>query len=185
MTVTSLARTAVDISRIDSPASSVCVLDAVLRGLTLADGNRVSATVEQLSEELTRLGPVRGRRAAEWSLGFADALSESPGESLSRVQIDRAGLSRPRLQHRVVDDEGTMFPDFCWPEFGVIGEFDGYGKYLRYSADPGESAAIAVMREKRREDRLRRLGWRVVRWGWATARSRPRLEMLLLDAGVR
>ena len=37
-----------------------------------------------------------------------------------------------------------------------------YQEFLR----PGESATDVVVREKRREDLLRALGWQVVRWVW-------------------
>ena len=38
-----------------------------------------------------------------------------------------------------------------------------YGRLLRDGEDPGQ----VVYREKLREDRLRELGWQVVRWVWA------------------
>ncbi|MDJ0360393.1 hypothetical protein [Rhodococcus sp. H29-C3] len=48
--------------------------------------------------------------------------------------------------------------DFLFPE-GVIGEFDGEGKY--------ESNPVrAVIDEKNRHNRLHDLGWVVVRWDW-------------------
>lgn len=56
--------------------------------------------------------------------------------------------------------------DFWWPGRRVVGEFDGLGKYTR--AQPGgRSPAEVVVAEKLREDRLRDLGLRVVRWTWA------------------
>ena len=48
----------------------------------------------------------------------------------------------------------------------LLGEFDGavkYGRLLR----PGESPGDAVVREKRREDGLRELGFDMIRWGWS------------------
>jgi hypothetical protein len=50
--------------------------------------------------------------------------------------------------------------DFLWAEQGVIGEFDGQGKY----DDPDEKA-----REREREKRLRDLRFVIVRWGWDDA----------------
>jgi hypothetical protein len=46
-----------------------------------------------------------------------------------------------------------------------VGEFDGlvkYGRLLR----PGQTPGDAVVAEKRREDRVRDEGLRVVRWTW-------------------
>jgi len=46
-------------------------------------------------------------------------------------------------------------------------EFDGREKYLRFRRD-GETIADAVLREKRREERVRELtGWICVRITWA------------------
>ena len=73
------------------------------------------------------------------------------------------GLPPPTLQHEV--PELRAVTDFYWEEFRTVGEFDGkvkYGRSLRPGEDPGE----AVYREKRREDALRDLGLKVVRWTW-------------------
>jgi len=76
-----------------------------------------------------------------------------------------AGLPAPELQLNVFDGLGGWLarPDFCWEELGVLGEFDGQVKY-RGTRD---EVAQAVMQEKRREARLREIGWVVVRWDWA------------------
>jgi very-short-patch-repair endonuclease len=59
---------------------------------------------------------------------------------------------------RVTGDDGrTYYADRAWPEFAVIGEVDGYGKYR---ADTWQT----FRREKQREDALRAAGWLVVRW---------------------
>lgn len=66
------------------------------------------------------------------------------------------------------DDSGRFVAraDFGWPKLRTLGEFDGRSKYLRLR-DKGETIEEAVIREKLREDRLRDLGWQVVRWIWA------------------
>ncbi|MFW8746088.1 hypothetical protein, partial [Mesorhizobium japonicum] len=75
-----------------------------------------------------------------------------------------------------------MFADFAWPSYRLIGEFDGMGKYVRSDLTAGRDPAEVVVAEKLREDRLRAAGWRVVRWGWAQARSVPALRQVLTDA---
>jgi hypothetical protein len=68
----------------------------------------------------------------------------------------------------------------------VIGEFDGYGKYVDY-LDGAETALDAVRREKRRHARLVDAGIVVVRWDWADLESRrmiPRLAAALTAGGV-
>ena len=55
--------------------------------------------------------------------------------------------------------------DFGWPEFGVLGEFDGVIKYSG-RLELGVSGSEAIAQEKQREAALRDLGWIVVRWMW-------------------
>jgi len=153
--VTSLTRTVADLVRILPFPEAVMVADAGLaRGLDRA---------ELLA--LTEKG--RGCRMARRALLFADARAESPGESLSRVRIDAAGLPVPALQRRVYGANGTFLArvDFCWEEFGVIGEFDGAKKY-RELLRPGQSPSDVIMDEKRREQLLFDATWWVVRWTW-------------------
>jgi hypothetical protein len=181
--VTSLARTLVDLGRIESMANAVVAMDAGLAGVRLG-GYAYAVTAQELLKELARAGSGRGVRSARWAIEFADEKSASPGETLSRLSIARARLTPPVLQQRFVDDEGAMFTDFWWPDFDVVGEFDGAGKYLRKEWMDGRSAADVVIDEKRREDRLRRQVSRVVRWGWDVAGSPARLGLLLRQAGV-
>jgi len=85
------------------------------------------------------------------------------------------GLPRPILQHDFFDKHGRMTVDFWWPEFRLIGEFDGAAKYLREEYSGEKSIAERLLDEKAREDRLRALDTTVVRWGWAEASSRSKL----------
>lgn len=184
---TSLTRTAVDLARSDGIASSVAVVDAALRGIRAVDGREFRADKDAMLRLLDLFPGSRGIARARWAIGFADARAERAGESLSRLQIHRLGLEAPDLQALFEDDEGLMEGDFFWESVGVLGEFDGFGKYLLLDPDPARSAVHAVLAEKRREDRLRRIPrvGAVVRWGWSTARDRAALGRLLRDAGVR
>jgi hypothetical protein len=84
------------------------------------------------------------------------------------------------VEHRV---DGRIFrSDFCWPEEKVIGESDGW---LKYSGDDAAAAAETVRAEKRREDALRRAGWRVARWDYAGALGVDLLRHALVSAGLR
>lgn len=99
-------------------------------------------------------GCSRVRRVAHW----VDPASESPGESVSRAHLVAAGLPRPRVGLSVTGDDGRCYyADLAWPQLGVLGEVDGYGKYRSDAWD-------TFRREKRREDSLRAAGWTVVRW---------------------
>ena len=173
--VTDVARTIVDLARADGVVAGVVAGDHALR-LRVTTRAEVAAEVERL-----RPG-ARGRRRACDALRLLDGRSESPGESLSRVRMDEAGLPVPMLQHEVHDRVGFAGRvDFWWPDHGVVGEFDGRSKY----GATGTAAADAVWREKLREDRLRASGARVVRWTWRDAWDRDPMIRLLRSAGVR
>lgn len=157
--VTSLARTVVDLGRSLPFADAVAATDAALRlGL---DPTELETAIERAAG---RPGVAAARRVAR----FADARSESAGESHSRVVLQATGMMPTSLQHEVVDHQGRVVArcDFGWEEHRTVGEFDGlvkYGRLLR----PGQTAADVVYAEKRREDAVRDLGWQVVRWNWA------------------
>lgn len=157
--VTSLARTVVDVGRTVAFDQAVMTGDPALRkGLSAAD---VEACLERSTR---RPGVAKARRVA----GFLDALSESPGESLSRVALHTAGIIAPTLQYEVRDTAGRLVgrADFAWEELRTLGEFDGRIKYGRL-LKPGETAGDVIYAEKVREDALRDLGWQVVRWTYA------------------
>jgi len=118
-------------------------------------------------ELLRRVAAGRGCRMAAAAIEFADARSESPGESLSRVRIHRAGLPAPIPQVELFDDFGNLVArvDLWWEAEGVVGEFDGmekYGELLR----PGQTAEDVFNAEKFREQALVAAGCKVIRWTW-------------------
>lgn len=179
MRVSGLADTVAAVAERFDATVAVPIVDAAL-------GGRAREATAVTREQVSRIPVSRAPRRAEFAIGFGDGRSGSAGESLSRVAIHRSGLPAPELQARFDDDHGLIgFTDFWWPEAGVVGEFDGLGKYRRDLSGHGRSPADVVIAEKRREDRLRSLGPRVVRWGWATAHSVPDLRQLLVAAGVR
>ena len=87
---------------------------------------------------------------------LADGRSESPGESVTRVQFHRFGIPMPELQYHVVDRHGTLvgISDFYWEEHRHLGEFDGKIKYQKLLR-PDETPSECVFREKKREDAMR------------------------------
>lgn len=176
--VTTVARTVVDLARTGSFA----------RGLVLADDalRRYRVALDDLGREVAAAGSGRGVRAARRVVDEADAGAESPGESLSRARMIELDLPRPALQHEVRDGRGLVGRvDFFWPEQGVVGEFDGRLKYRAGGVGDRTAAEERVWAEKRREDRLRATGLRVVRWTWRDASDPARLARLLAGAGVR
>jgi len=159
--VTSATRTAIDIT-------------------TVADTERSLVVVNHLLHERhTTLEAVRTRYASmdrhpftlhtDLVLRLADPRIESVGESRTFFLCWSQGLPVPEPQFTVTDHRTgeVVRLDFAWPEHGVWLEFDGKEKYVKHLRE-GETVADAVIREKRREDRIRELtGWRCIRITWA------------------
>jgi predicted transcriptional regulator of viral defense system len=175
--VTSLARTLVDLASTTTLLVATVAIDAALRS------QRVGR--EELFDELARVSPRYGYRKAAFAISFADARSANPGETLSRVRMHQLGFEAPDLQVHVSTSDGEYDVDFGWESVPAFGEFDGVEKYVREEMLNGESTAQAVLREKRREDAIRRTTQRTfARWGWADAWSSARLMRILDEAGV-
>ena len=141
-------------------------------------------TAADLTVEIVGLDRRRGVRAARRAIALLDPLSESPGESLSRVRMAELGIPTPHLQRELRDAYGFVARvDFMWPERGVVGEFDGRSKY----GMDGDTRAAAdrLWQEKLREDRIRALGLTVVRWTWDDAWLGEPMAAKLRAAGVR
>ena len=155
--VTGLGRTAVDMARTASThEQAVAACDSALR----AGVRRL-----ELRAVMESCATWPGARTASRAVAFADGRSANPGESWSRVVLAQLGLPAPELQVPLGGDEGFIGRvDFLLRELGIVGEFDGKLKYrVPPGADPGQAGEV-VWREKRREDRLRDLGFEVVRW---------------------
>jgi predicted transcriptional regulator of viral defense system len=181
---TGFERTLIDLARETGFASAVASVDWSLRGSEPRRPKPVTS-IDVLREYADHQQTTRNRRKLSRVLDFATPLAESPGESLSRVVIHELGFPAPSLQVPFSDRKGIIGRvDFAWPEFSLVGEFDGLIKYTRGMARPGENVEKIVVREKVREDRIRALGERMTRWLWATARSPGDLYRQLVDAGL-
>lgn len=156
--VTAIPRTVVDLARSLPVGEAVAAGDAALSRVSRAELERAVAG------QAGRTGVGRAR----WVVSFLDPDSESAGESFSRVVLHQAGLPRPEPQYEVFGPDRRLVGrcDFGWPQFGVLGEFDGKKKYSDLLRRPGQTADDVLIDEKKREDRLRALGWIVIRWMW-------------------
>ncbi len=111
--------------------------------------------------------------------------AQSIGESLGRHLMWTQHLPEPQLQFKVYDEVGNLIgiTDFAWPEFGLLGEFDGKIKYGRLLKD-GETASDVVVREKEREDRIREVTrWLMIRYVWRDL-YRPRRRRLARERSM-
>jgi hypothetical protein len=155
--VTSPARTAIDLARSSSFRAAVVTLDAAAR--------RRDVGTEDLAAVLAGCARWPGASAAARAVAFADARSESVGESLSRVILHEQGLAPDDLQHQLFSARGLIARvDFWWEAARTVGEFDGKVKYG--AIDPSRNPADVLWEEKKREDRIRELDAQVVRWTW-------------------
>lgn len=133
---------------------AVSVVDQALR--------HGKAGVEQLNEVLGLFAGRQGIAMAARAVRFGDGRAESVGESRLRVLLADLGLPAPIPQAEIRDAGGCLIArvDFlvdCWR---LVIEFDGAVKY-------GEGDSAALVAEKVREDRLRDLGYEVVRVTWS------------------
>ncbi|MFC9432537.1 hypothetical protein [Nocardia sp. NPDC057030] len=172
--VTTVPRTVVDIARSAGFEPAVAIGDSALR--------QGHTTVGELREQVMRRR--RGWRLATRVIEFLDGRSESVGESRSRVLLQRAGLPEPELQARIFTDDEICVArvDFLFAGMGVIGEFDGDVEYGDGSPDPHLPLPMTIA-EQNRADRLRALGWSVVRWSWADLADPARLAGRIRAAG--
>ena len=186
--VTSIARTVRDIACEASFLQSVVVADAALhRSGWQVDGvPTTDLSKDVLRSELDQVAVRHGTARAARAIEFSNGVSDSPGESVSRVNMKLAHLSMPELQVPLRGASGhTWWVDFWWPDFNLIGEFDGDTKYTDPRFLNGRTPAEALRDEKQREDDLRAANHGMSRWGWKTAMSLPALREQLVRAGVR
>jgi very-short-patch-repair endonuclease len=156
--VTALDRTLVDVARASPAMTALVAADHALHHRLV--------TVTELGTALhdARLRP--GSAAARRVLALTDGRSESPGESRTRLAL--ADLLPLESQVEIRDEAGDFVArvDLACEEAMLLIEFDGKGKYLTL-LKPGQTTADAVLTEKRREDRIRELGYFVIRVTWA------------------
>ena len=115
-------------------------------------------TKDELADTGGRFRWWHGSRGARMIVPMTDVGSETAGESLMRFVCFENRLPRPTTQQELFDELGRHVArtDLAWLEYRHVGEFDGLRKYLR-DVRPGENASDVVVREKKREDQVRRL----------------------------
>ncbi|RZS80080.1 hypothetical protein EV189_3560 [Motilibacter rhizosphaerae] len=159
--VTAPARTIVDCARTRGFRDALVVADAALR--------TELTTPEELREVLEVVRTWRGSPLAARVLTSADGRSESPGETLLRV--DTRGLGYAPVPQLLVEGlSGRWYrADLGLEELGVLLEFDGA---VKYRADDHR----VLLAEKDREDDLRAAGWGFVRVRWSELGQPERLR---------
>lgn len=169
--------------RVVRPAKAALQVASVVgveAGLVSADAvlHTKAATQQELEEALRDGGYGHGTRDARVVAALADGRIESPGESRLRWLLRALGHVDVVPQALIRDDAGDVVArvDFLFEAQRVVVEFDGRLKYER----PDD-----LWDEKQREDRIRRLGYVVVRVTWADLARPERVRALLAQAFAR
>jgi very-short-patch-repair endonuclease len=118
-------------------------------------------TLDQLTDAASLVSSWPGSSRVRAMLGFVDGRSESVGETRCRIELMAHGIQLvPQVPIREADGSMVGRVDFLVEGTRVVVEFDGKVKYATGDAN-------VLWDEKRREDRLRALGYVVVRITWA------------------
>lgn len=135
-----------------------------------------SETLQLLSQLADEWGHLRGIGTVRRVLPLVRTGAQTPLETLSRFRLTSLGLPEPQLQVALHDADGLIgYVDMLWEELGVVGEADGALKY---------ASGRVVFEEKLREDRIRALGYIVVRWTWDEILREPRRVAARIDAAA-
>lgn len=140
-------------------------------GVVSADAavHRGLVTLESLHEEVALRRRHRRVQQAAAMCRLVDGAAESAGESRLRTTLVLGAIA-VESQYVVRDEHGEVVgrADLRVKGTNVLIEFDGLVKYRDGGVD-------ALVREKRREDRFRALGWVVVRFTWADLENPARV----------
>jgi len=161
---------AVALAGLADPRSYLVPADAALA--------RRLVSTEQLHLGVDLIGRRPGIQRVRAAVAHCEPRHESPGESVAAHVLRLLGqrtvpqFTVPGTEHWTPGGRGYR-ADLRIEGTRVLVEFDGRGKY----AD-----ARDLWEEKRREDRIRSLGWEVVRLTWADLHDPDRVRSLVADA---
>lgn len=212
VSVTTQARTCVDLARAGTAFDGTVAMDFVLAQALESGGVEERERVHRaLLECVGQADRTPGVRRARIAVETATGLSESVAESLALHWFRVLKVTPVQQQVELYDDENEFVGrvDFLLTaedDTPVVVEIDGAVKYdertlvLAGGAPYGEArhggngdlsksgggagTRNPLFREKLREDRIRRLGYRVVRVTWKDLMSDMKMILLLREAGV-
>lgn len=181
--VTSLTRTVFDCMRKAEFPQALAMADGALR----MSGVSSSSFVFRFK---CIGGSCAGKTHAIRTMCYADARSESGGESIARAAMIRHGFALPDLQVAFPRpfDRGRFYRvDFLWTRWDgsrVIGEFDGMQKYEDKKMLGGRSPMRALADEQHREAQLTLYGMPIVRFSRKDVENASRFVGLLDQYGI-
>ena len=162
---------------------ALAVADFALR----LGGGRASAFVSHVR----RIGGnLEGAAHAMRTMHYADARSESGGESIARAAMIQHGFALPELQvalPRPLDRRRSYRVDFLWTRLDgsrVIGEFDGMQKYEDAALRGGRTPMRVLADEQHREAQLTLYGMPIMRFSSKDVANTGRFVKLLDQYGI-
>lgn len=148
--VTTPAATAVHLARHLPRPFALSAIDSMMHaGLVTRD---------QLTAAVMRYPKHPGIKQARELAGYADPLTESPGESWLRLRLLDAGFPRPQAQVRVSTAKGERRIDLGYPDV----EYHGRRIGLEYDSDQWHSGRPAALRDETRRIDLDFAGWLIL-----------------------
>ncbi|QAY72262.1 hypothetical protein ET445_01825 [Agromyces protaetiae] len=181
---TSIEFSLIQLARRATLAAALTAVDAAIR-VPRFGGARPMTTIEALRAQHEAMLPYPGSLRVEAVLSRATPLADTPLETVSRLAFEQLGFEAPTLQLPMwLPELGRQaFLDFYWESVDAGAEADGRGKYLSGDGSAG-SAAHTVIREKDRENAIRRQLRAFDRWDWADALALGPLAARLDAMGV-
>ena len=192
--VTSRARTVVDLIRDCGTETGIMAAECFLGRPGTDEHGRpgrfpLPAAVRQrrkavLCDAAGRLldgwGAARLRRVLDLGTG----LSESPAEALALLGFHSVSIGDVVQQAELYTDQGAFIGrvDFLLERLGLVIEVDGESKYRASGTILMDRRAL--LREKRRENAIRALGFRVLRLEWADVIDPQRFVAALRSVGA-
>ncbi|MGZ4512908.1 MAG: hypothetical protein ACXVGO_05520 [Mycobacterium sp.] len=148
MSVTTPARTALDLARRHPRGTAVAAIDSLAQVIEVK-----MADVELL---VVRYRGRHGMKAARTALELVDGGAQSPKETWLRLLLLQAGFPRPQTQIPVRNEWGwaEAYLDMGWEDIMVAVEYDG---------DQHRASRYQYVKDIRRLEMLERYGWIVVR----------------------
>lgn len=162
---------------------ALAIVDAFLR-------LRKSTAIQFISYLHKTYRGQRGIKRALQIAQFADARSESGGESIARATMYELGFVAPELQVNILDpiDSDHWFRvDFAWIAVDgvlVLGEMDGRCKTEDLHLTNGHTKEYMLQKERLRESHLSVYGVRILRFSYDEVKDKKRFTQLLTSFGV-
>lgn len=168
-----------DIARWEGPLDAVIAISAFLRQILEWDeapryrGEQLASHESDLKQAACSLlsADTESCRKARRIVSLCSGACESYPEREMLWFFAAWGFPPPQLQRRVSSAQGqTMYPDFSWPEYRIIVEFDGHSKF---------ESPFETERFIRRDNVAALEGWKVFHVTWTMLQDRRGLAAAL------